>query len=179
MKILYACASLLAVSACAPTVGEMASTEMASTMAADATPTTAMPYVAMAGSSDMYEIESSRLALQRATSPAIKQFAQMMIDHHTATTQQVMQAARAAGMTPPPPSLLPPQRAMMETLQPLTGAAFERMYVQQQRTAHNMALELHQSYARAGDTAQLRTAANAAVPIIQSHIRQLAALPSS
>lgn len=174
MKHLFVCASLLAVTACAPSSGQIASS-----MPADATPTAALPYVAMAGSSDMYEIESSRLALQRASRPAVKQFAQMMIDHHTGTTQQVTQAAMAAGLTPPPPTLLPPQRTMVEALQPLNGAAFEQAYLQQQRTAHTMALNLHQNYAQNGDTAQLRTTATAAVPIIQSHIDQLSAMPSS
>lgn len=173
MKNMIACASLLVLAAaCAPM-----DTQVASSMPADATPTTAMPYVAMAGSSDLYEIESSRLALQEAPTPAVKQFAQMMIDHHTRTTQQVMEAARSAGMTPPPPSLLPPQRTMLDQLRPLRGAGFEQMYLQQQRTAHRMALELHQTYARSGDTAQLRQVAGTAVPIVQSHIDQLSRLP--
>jgi putative membrane protein len=170
MKFLLVCAGAAALAACSGTTtgaGGM------SEMAADATPTDPAGYVAMAGSSDLYEIESSRLALQRGSSPAVKQFAQMMIDHHTMTTQQVTQAARAAGMTPPPPSLLPPQRAMLDQLQPANGTDFERTYLQQQRMAHRMALALHQNYARSGDTAQLRQTASSAVPIIQRHIDEL------
>jgi putative membrane protein len=175
MKKIVACTSLLFLAvACAPM-----DRQAAATMSADATPTAAMPYVAMAGSTDLYEIESSRMALQQAPTPAVKQFAQMMIDHHTGTTQQVMQAARSAGMSPPPPSLLPPQRSMVDELRPLNGAAFERMYLQQQRTAHAMALDLHQSYARSGDTAQLRQVASTAVPIVQSHIDQLGRLSAN
>jgi putative membrane protein len=170
MKLLLVCAGAAALAACS---GTTTGAGGAAEMAADATPTDAPTYVAMAGSSDLYEIESSRLALQRAPTAAVKQFAQMMIDHHTMTTQQVTQAARAAGMTPPPPSLLPPQRAMLDELQPASGAAFERLYLQQQRTAHRMALALHQNYARGGDTAQLRQTAGSAVPIVQRHIDQL------
>jgi putative membrane protein len=173
MKHSIICASLLAfATACAPMGGDTAAN-----IPADPTPTAAPAFVAMAGSSDMYEIESSRLALARAPSPGVKQFAQMMIDHHTMTTQQVTQAARAAGMNPPPPMLLPPQRAMLDELQPLNDSAFERMYLQQQRMAHRMALALHQNYAANGDTAQLRQTAATAVPIIQRHIDQLQNLP--
>ncbi|MDT8758827.1 DUF4142 domain-containing protein [Sphingomonas psychrotolerans] len=173
MKLLLACAGAAALAACSgTTMGAGGVTEMA----ADATPNDAPTYVAMAGSSDLYEIESSRLALQRAPSAAVKQFAQMMIDHHTMTTQQVTQAVQAAGMTPPPPSLLPPQRAMLDALQPASGAAFERLYVEQQRTAHRMALGLHQNHARNGDTAQLRQAASGAVPVVRRHIDHLAHL---
>jgi putative membrane protein len=174
MRHLIICASLAVLAGgCSPMEAETSAGQPAA-----ATPTAAPAYVAMAGSSDMYEIESSRLALQRATTPAVREFAQMMIDHHTMTTQQVMQAAQAAGMTPPPPSLLPPQRAMLDELQPVTaGAAFERMYLSQQRMAHRMALALHSNYASNGDTAQLRQTASSAVPIIQQHIDRLQALP--
>jgi putative membrane protein len=176
MKRLFICASLLTLAAaCTPMGGD---TGTGAGMSADATPNAAMPYVAMAGSSDLYEIESSRLALQRAPSPAVKQFAQMMIDHHTMTTQQVTQAATAAGLTPPPPTLLPPHRELVDRLQPLNEAAFERMYLQQQRTAHRMALALHQNYASNGDTAQLRQVAATAVPVVQGHIDQLRSLPA-
>ena len=170
MKLLLVGAAAAALAACS---GTTTGSGGMSEMSADATPADAAGYVAMAGSSDLYEIESSRLALQRAPSAAVKQFAQMMIDHHTMTTQQVTQAARAAGMTPPPPSLLPPQRAMLDELQPANGATFERLYLRQQQAAHRMALALHQNYARSGDTAQLRQTAGSAVPIVQRHIDQL------
>lgn len=136
-------------------------------------PTTAMPYVTAAGASDLYEITSSRLALEKNTNPQVTQFAQMMIDHHTRTTQQVTAAARAAGMTPPPPQLMPMQQRMIDQLRPLSGDAFTRAYVEQQRQAHQMALMLHRNYAQNGDTAQLRQVAAAAVPIIEQHIREL------
>ena len=152
---------------------------MGANTSASAMPTDAMGYVAMAGSSDMYEIESSRLALQRTQSPAVRQFAQMMIDHHTATTQQVMLSAQSAGMMPPPPMLMPPHRAMLDKLQPAGSAGFDRMYVEQQRVAHRMALGLHRNYADRGDTAPLKTTAAAAVPIIQRHIEQLQTMPTS
>jgi putative membrane protein len=177
MKHMFICASLAALATgCAPMDAGTAGDAPAGDVAADATPTAAPEYIAMAGSSDLYEIESSRLALERAQSPAVRRFAQMMIDHHTMTTQQVMQAAQAAGMSPPPPMLLPPQRAMLDELQPANGADFERIYVRQQRMAHRMALALHGNYAQNGDTAQLRQAASGAVPIIQRHIDELRSL---
>jgi putative membrane protein len=177
MKQLLFCAGLLALGACAE--GTTGAGEVAD-MAGDPTPTQAMPFVAMAGSGDLYEIESSRLALQRAQTPAVRQFAQRMIDHHTMTTQQVTQAAQASGITPPPPSLLPPQRAMLDQLQPVTGAAeFERSYLSQQREAHRMALALHGTYADRGDKAPLRQTAASAVPIIQQHIDRLQSLPAT
>lgn len=172
MKHLLLCSSLLAAAVAAPAIGGVPAAEAQSSR----TPTKAAQFVPMAASGDMYEIESSRLALERSQSPAIKQFAQMMIDHHTMTTQQVTQAAQASGMTPPPPALLPPHRALLDKLQPAQGRDFDRMYLSQQRTAHTMALALHQTYARRGDKEPLRQAATGAVPVIQQHIAQLKTL---
>lgn len=171
MKHLLLCTSLLAAAVAGPAVGGLPVAEAQST-----TPTKAAQFVPMAASSDMYEIESSRLALERSQSPAIKQFAQMMIDHHTMTTQQVTEAAQSSGITPPPPALLPPHRAMLDKLQPAQGRDFDRMYLDQQRTAHRQALALHQTYSRRGDKEPLRQAATQAVPIVQRHIDQLKTL---
>jgi putative membrane protein len=132
-----------------------------------------LQYVAMAGASDMYEIESSRLALQRSQRADVREFAQMMIDHHTRTTQTVSDAARRDGLMPPPPRLMPAQRTMLRQLERTRGgAAFDRAYLNQQLTAHQQALALHRNRARIGRGA-LSQAAATAVPIVQQHISRL------
>jgi putative membrane protein len=140
--------------------------------AGDMTPEAATPFVMMAGASDLYEIESSRLALQKAQRADVRQFAQMLIEHHTMTTEQVTAAARAAGMNPPPPQLMPMQQRMLDELRAASNAEFDRTYVRQQIPAHEMALALHSNYARSGDTPSLRAAASGAVPIVTQHLQQ-------
>ena len=122
-----------------------------------------------AAASDLYEIQSSQLATSRAQNSAVRQFAQMLIEHHTMTTQQLTAAATAAG-TPPSPSLMPMQAEMISQLQGENGAGFDQLYLRQQVQAHEMALALHQNYARNGDTPTLRTVAQAAVPIVRQHL---------
>ena len=143
------------------------------TSAPAATPTTASSYVIMAGASDLYEIQSSQMALQKSQNAAIRQFAQMMIDNHSMTTEQVTAAARTAGLEPMPPVLQDAQARMLSQLQPLNGAAFDAAYLNQQRTAHQMALTLHGNYARNGDNGALKQVAAGAGPVVQRHIEQL------
>jgi len=100
----------------------------------------------------------------------VREFAQMLITHHTQTTAALTAAARASGMTPPPPALTPMHQEMIEQLQTASGAGFDQLYMGQQVPAHEMALALHQNYAARGDTPALRTAAAAAVPIVQQHL---------
>ena len=137
---------------------------------ADMTPSTRDAYVQMAAASDLFEIQSSQLALSRAQRPEVREFAQMLITHHTQTTQQLTAAAQAAGMTPPPPMLMPMQQRMMEELQQASGASFDGVYMRQQVPAHEMARALHANYASRGDNPALRVVAGAAVPIVQQHL---------
>ena len=139
-------------------------------------PTDAAGYVANAGASDLYEMQSSQIALQKSQNASVRQFAQMMITDHTQTTQTVMAAAQAAGMTPPPPMLMPMQADMIAQLQSANGADFDRMYLSQQVQAHQMALALHSNYMKHGDTPQLRQAASSAVPIVRMHLDRVKSL---
>jgi putative membrane protein len=169
-------ASALTLSACT-SMGESGgaggtAAPAAAAASGDTTPEDRAGYVTMAAASDLYEIQSSQLALTKAQRAEVKQFAQMLIDHHTQTTAALTQAARASGMTPPPPALMPMQRQMMTELQGASTANFDQTYLRQQVPAHEMALALHQNYAARGDTAALKTAAAAAVPIVQQHLTQ-------
>ncbi len=142
-------------------------------------PTASSPseYVAMAGASDLYEIESSRLALERSSDRQVHDFARGMIEQHTQTTNTVMGAARSAGLTPPTPQLMPMQREMMEELRRNNGAEFDRVYLSQQRRAHDMALALHSHFAERGQSEPLRRAARTAVPVVERHIDMLRSMP--
>jgi putative membrane protein len=144
----------------------------------DATPIARDAYVGMAAASDLYENQSSQLAQSRAQSPAVRDFAQMMIADHANTTRQLSAAAQATGMGPLAPALLPMQARMMEQLRAAPAGGFDRLYLDQQVQAHQMALSLHSNYAQHGDTPQLRAVAAAATRIVQAHfdrVRQLAA----
>jgi len=132
--------------------------------------TSAMPYVTAAGMSDLYEINSSQVALQKSQNPAIRKFATMLIKHHQMTTAATMKAAVKAGLTPPPPALDAGTTASITELQQASAADFDRLYIGQQIPAHQAALDLHSSYAANGDQPALKTSAKAAVPIVQQHI---------
>ncbi|HYE42428.1 MAG TPA: DUF4142 domain-containing protein [Caulobacteraceae bacterium] len=140
-------------------------------------PTNAVGYMKMAAASDMFEIESSQLALQKAGSADIRAFAQMMVDHHTRTSADLMAAARAGGLTPPSPMLPPDKRAKIEALNGASrGQAFDRMYMDMQVMAHQEALALHSTYAARGDNPSLKAAAAKTAPIVQSHLDRAHAL---
>jgi putative membrane protein len=130
-------------------------------------------YMMMAASSDMFEIQSSQLALQASQNQAVRNYANMMIAHHQATTQNLMTAAQSARVTPPTPMLMPMHQQMLDQLRAAgTGAAFDAAYKQAQVMSHQEALNLHTNYAQSGDLPAFRQVAASAVPIVQQHLQQ-------
>lgn len=127
-------------------------------------------YVVAAGRSDLYEINSSQVALQKSQTPAIREFATMLIDHHQKTTAATVKAAAKASVPALPPALDPGATASINELQTASPADFDRIYLAQQVPAHQAALDLHQSYASKGDRGALRASAAAAVPIVRKHL---------
>lgn len=130
-------------------------------------PTAAPAFVAMAASSDLYEIQSSRLALQRTQVPMLRMHAEMMIRDHTNTTAQLKAAAASAGLGVPV-QMVPMHAQMLNELS--RSANFDATYRAQQISSHRQALALHENYARRGDVPQLRGVAAAAVPVVRGHL---------
>ena len=174
IRMLLVAASAATLAACASASMPMPNRHMAPPMAAGMgmMPTRAMDYARMAAASDLYEIQSSQIALQVSQNPEVRGFAQMLINHHTQTTNTLVAASRAAGMTPPPPMLDARKAGMIQQLRATSGAQFDMTYLMQQVPAHQEALALHSTYAERGDVPQLRGAAASAVPIVQQHLAQ-------
>jgi putative membrane protein len=175
--LLLAPVALLAVAACNNrSETETADTGMDTTMPADDTSTdapmavTAADYVSMAAISDMYEIESSRLAQEKGQSDEVKAHARRMIGDHTRTSDALKAAVADMGSGMQVPTRLDARhQQMIDELRAAEGAAFDRLYMQQQRMAHDNAYRLHSGYAANGDNPDLKTVASNAVPIIERH----------
>lgn len=166
----------------------------------------------MAMASDAFEIESSRLALQRSRNPGIRRFAQMMIQDHSATSQALnggmpvygagaaggaasgaavgagvglvaggpvgaavgagVGAATGAGaMGGNMGGMLDARHAdMLNQLAALNGRQFDAAYVQMQVMSHQEAVAMYASYAQGGNSPEMRTFAQQALPTLQQHL---------
>jgi putative membrane protein len=124
---------------------------------------TGMDYVGQIAGSDMFEIASARLAQQKTQSADVKALADMLIADHQKSTAFLKTAASEAQ----PPitvvsALNPDQQASLNALRSLHGAAFDRIFAQQQIDAQNKTLTLLLAYAENGDIASLKRHAEAA-----------------
>lgn len=136
-----------------------------------AAPGTAAGYVAGAALGDMYEVESSKLALTKTQSPAVKKFAQQMIDDHSATSAKLKATIADQRLNITPPAALDDRRSgMIANLKSLSGTDFDRTYLDQQTAAHQEALILHRGFAQQGDNAALKNVAAEIAPKVEHHL---------
>jgi putative membrane protein len=130
-------------------------------------------YVATAGASDLYEIQSSQTVLKTTQDAKVRAFAQQMIADHTKSTAQVKAAAARSKVKAPPPMLNPLQAELVAELNGESGPARDARYIAEQKASHNQALFVQKAYAMDGTAPALKTAASGIVPVVQSHVEML------
>ena len=133
-------------------------------------------FAAAAASSNMFEIESSELALDKASSDDAKAFAQQMIDDHTAAGEKMKAAAEGDGVVPPA-AMAEKEQAQLEKLQSAEGEAFDEAYLAAQVAAHDEAVALFTSFSESGQESALRSFAAETLPALEEHqsaVRDLA-----
>ena len=150
-------------------------------MAVDPTAPMSTPqFITAASQSDEFEIQEGQMASSMGKSAGVRKFGAEMVRDHTKTTDNLHKAIMKAGMqVPPPPPLRADQRQMVAQLQTMSGADFDKGYLQQQVQAHKEALMIHQNYSQDGDTPAIKAAAAKTVPIVQSHLQMAQQLQSS
>jgi len=146
---------------------------------ASAAAVTADSFVPLAGSSNLFEIESSRLAMQRSQSAQVKQFANQMVADHTLAVSKMKAALSEAKIPPPPEKLNVKDQKVYDSLKQAQGAAFDKAYIEAQYNAHVEAVNLFSAYAKGGDNPRLKALAGELLPTLQGHLDHVSKLRSS
>ncbi|WP_337181011.1 DUF4142 domain-containing protein [Shinella sp.] len=127
-------------------------------------------FVRLAAQSDLFEIESSRLAVERSDGP-VKAFAEKMIQDHEKTSAELKQALQGAKLDiAPPAAMSDEQKETLEELRKLQGAEFSEEYIDDQVDAHEDAVDLFKRYGEEGDNPTLKAWAAATAPHLQQHL---------
>lgn len=116
---------------------------------------------------DLFVIGASKLALQRSTSPRIRDFARSEIRSHEGLGAQLSLAGRRLNLLPSA-TLLPEHQAMLNQLQ--STGDFDGTYRRQQQLIHQQALALQANYVARGQSPTLRPVAAAAARTIREHL---------
>ena len=138
---------------------------------AKVTPTATFVQQAVVG--NLFEVESSKLALERSQNATIKAFARSMVDDHSAAGVKLADAVTQAKEARPPLKLDARHQAIMDDLAAKKGAEFDKLYVEAQHKAHVEAVALFESYAAAGEDARLKALAGELLPRLREHLARI------
>jgi len=136
-------------------------------------PTTA-DFMTVAAISDMFEIESSKLAEARADE-ASKKFAAQMIADHTKTTAELKALAPKVKVTLPT-KMDSAHQSKLDKLKGQKGADFDKDYDSMQVDAHEDAVSLFQRYADGGENPEVKAWAAKTLPHLKHHLEMAKAL---
>lgn len=117
------------------------------------------------------EVQLGQLALQRSTNPEVKQFAQQMIRDHTQANNELMRIAQQKGVMPPT-TPGPRYEAAMMRLREMSGASFDRAYLNEGGVNGHLESEaVYRRQAALGQDPDLRAFAAKTLPIVQGHLQ--------
>jgi putative membrane protein len=142
--------------------------DSATNQAAGATATET--FVASVAAGNLFEIESSKLALDRSKSDRIKGLADRMIEDHRAANLKFKQAVSDANLTAPPEKLDAQHQSVFDELKAKDAGTFDKAYIDAQYTAHVETIDLFKSYVRSGDHWRLRQFADELLPTLHVHL---------
>jgi putative membrane protein len=120
--------------------------------------------------SDMFEIESSKLAEQKGNSQD-KSFAQHMVTDHTKTSSELSQLVSSGKVKAQLPSTLDSShQSKLDKMKDASADSFSSDYNSYQVSAHKDAVSLFERYAKDGDNADLKAWAGKTLPTLQRHL---------
>lgn len=125
-------------------------------------------FATMAAQSNMFEIESSRLALEKTQQEDVRSFAQQMIDDHTKAGEAMKAAAQEADVAEVPSSLNTEYQAKMDTLRNASGEVFDELFWQVQLREHRQAVQLFTQFSQ--QDGPLAEFAKSTLPTLQGHL---------
>ena len=131
-----------------------------------------------AAMSGLVEVELGRIAAQQGTSDAVKQFGQMMVDHHTKANTEIMSLASSKGITLPT-SLDDKHRADVTKLSAMSGADFDRAFAKRMLKDHEKAVSDFEKESTRGTDPDVKALAGKSLPTLQEHLTMARALPGN
>ena len=115
------------------------------------------------------EVALGKLAVEKGSSDAVKQFGQKMIDEHTKSNDELKQIA-AAGSVNVPDALDSKHQSRVDKLAKLSGAEFDKAYIKDQLKYHQQNVKEFQQEEQYGSVAEVKSLASKALPTLQQHL---------
>ncbi len=129
-------------------------------------------FVTRASIGNLFAIRESQLALERASDPKLKNFAQQLVADHNKAESELEAAADGSGATAPT-ALDADHAARMTDLEGKSGGEFEKAYLADQGETHSNLLTLYADYMLLGDDPKLKPLATRMIPVTEQQLKNV------
>jgi putative membrane protein len=116
------------------------------------------------------EIEAGRLAMSKASNADVRAFGQRMVNDHSSANVDLRRVASMRGMTLAE-DMSDEQRGHMDELSRLSGAEFDRRYMQMMVQDHQKAVQKFENEANNGQDSAVRDFAARMLPTLREHLK--------
>jgi len=136
-------------------------------------------FIIKAAEGGMHEVEVSKLAASKASDPAVKSFANMLVDDHTKANDELKQLASSKGVELP---AAPPKskRSEAEKLGKMEGTKFDQEYLKEVGVKdHQKDIKDFEKASKDAKDPELKAWVDKTLPKLKEHLAQAQKLPSS
>jgi putative membrane protein len=127
-------------------------------------------FATKAAQGGLAEVELGKLARDKAQSDDVKQFGQKMVDDHSKANDDLKQIAQKNNMTLPT-DVSAKDRANIDRLSKLSGAAFDKAYMRDMVADHTKDSAEFHTEANSGSNSELKDFAGKYAPTIDEHLK--------
>jgi putative membrane protein len=128
-------------------------------------------FMNFAAVSGLFEIQSSQLATQRATTPDVVDFANHMLTDHS-TQDQELKALAAQKNIALPATLTQDKQTIVNRLNGLSGTAFEKDYMNAQVQSHEETVANFEKASNEAKDADIKAFAAKYLPALRMHLEE-------
>jgi putative membrane protein len=127
-------------------------------------------FVKNAAGGGMAEVELGRLATQKASSEDVKKFGQRMVDDHGKANDELKSLAQSKNIALPA-AIPAKEKALQDRLSKLSGAAFDRAYIQAMLSDHRKDVSEFRRESQSGKDSDVKSWAAKTLPTLEDHLK--------
>lgn len=128
-------------------------------------------FVRQAATGGMSEVELGRMAANQASHDDVKKFGQRMVDDHSKANNELSALAQKKNIELPT-ELSKKEQAARDHLTKLSGAEFDKAYMQHMVADHTRDVRLFQRQAKTGKDPDIKAWAQQTLPVLEEHLKQ-------
>ncbi len=153
-------------------IGKDLGAGVASGLKAGLIPAADKDFMLNAASGGIAEVEMARVALEKSTSPAVKEFAQHMINDHTKANDELRSIATAKGVTlSDTPNAT--HKALVDKISSTPSSDFDKTYIQESGiNAHREMQTLFRNESTSGLDPEIKAFATKTLPTVEMHLKE-------